>query len=453
MNTNSNSSTLSSPDSKLTHPQIIANRDLLPSRSFNQLDLPTNQQKKSIALIYVEQARVYYQEHNWHKAILACKHALEIASDTVDAYKMLGDILYRQGKPAEALGVYARALIIDPNFAPVYAQIGALYIERQDWKKALDYYQQAVILDPNCAETYRGLAQVWEELGEEEKALECFCRAIELNPQILAVEEYFRFGKELYHQGKIKEASILYIRGIELNPLAEAELEQLVQILEELGEWEQAVAYYHQLMSLTTFKSDTANQNKVKLESSARKPIKKMLFGSQSALKRSAKNTQNNIPLLPQDATQKLLPKAESQPKIEHANSADVSKISLQQPDSALSWNNLGSVYAQQKQWEKAISCYQEALQLNPDFAKSYRNLARVYHNLGQELKSAFYWYEAFIIEPEIVKSEEYYSLAKKFLQYQQSEKAIACLQRAVELKPDFKKARLTLDRLTNSSH
>ena len=489
MNTNSNSSALSSLDSKLTHSETRINRALTfkePLNQVNQANLLTQEQKKSIALIYIEQAQVYSQEHNWRKAIIACKNALEISPDTADAYKILGDILYRQGKEGEALGIYAKALTINPNLATVYANVGALYADREDWQKALDYYQQAVILDPYLAEAYRNLAQVWEELDDTEKALECFCRAVDLDPKILDAEDYFNFGQELYRQGKLKEASILFIHGVRLNPSAEEELAQLVKILEELEEWQKAVVYYHQLMSLPELKKDSeVNQSEVSAhqrKSSEHKPIRNLLSASKSsAIKVTAKDTKNNIPVIAQDVAQRLLPKVRSKPyALKHSrtlnepehqsirvvsgislgerevkgsttvdtSTLDIAKNSPSEPDSALSWNNLGSLYAQKKQWEKAVSCYQEALQLDADFAKSYRNLARVYNHKGEQLKAALYWHEAFCIEPDIVSPEEYYSLAQKLLQHNQKEKAIACLQRTIELSPNFPQALVTLNKL-----
>lgn len=343
--------------------------------------------------------------------------------------------------------------------------MGALHVERNNWQKALDYYQQAVILDPNLAETHRNLARIWEELGDNNKALEYFCRAVDLDPQTLDSEDYFNFGKELYQEGKIKEASILFIHGIELNPLAKRELAQLVQMLEKLEEWQQAVVYYHQLMSLLQ-KSDRSYSSSCEPEDSCystlslhKKPISKLLSSSKYSFSNKviAKNTQTNIPCLPQNTTRKLLPSVESKPIERDSTTINLSlpnttEAFATRPDSALSWNNLGSIYAQKKQWTKAVSCYQEALQLDSSFVKSYRNLARVYNNIGEQLKAALYWYESFRLEPDLVKPLEYFSLAQKLIEYQQNDKAIACLRRTIELDPDFNLARLTLDRLLESN-
>jgi tetratricopeptide (TPR) repeat protein len=447
MNTNLNSSTLSSLDSKFTN---FSAQSLTLIQPPNSSDPPTQEQKKSIAQIYIEQAQVYCQQGNWSKAILACKNALEIAPKTADAYKILGDILYRQGKPAEALGIYAKALMINPNLTAVYANLGTLYADRKDWQKALDYYQQAVILDPNLAVTYRNLAKVWEELGNTKNALECFCRAIDLDPTILKPEDYFSFGKELYQQGKLKEASIVLINGIKLNPDASEELALLVQILEELQEWQQAVIYYHQLISCPKSKQNYAL-------SSQPKPIKKLLSGSKSksfSHKMIAKNTRTDIPVLGRNLGQKLLPQVTSKAVEPDSTSTTVNLLApnpAKKPDSARSWNNLGSVYAQKQQWAKAISCYQEALELEPNLAKAYRNLARVYQKTGEDLKAALYWYEAFTFEPNVVTAKEYFNLATTLLQYQQLDKAIACLHRTIELNPDCDRAHSALNQLLAS--
>lgn len=455
MNINSLKSPLPLHCNKLINSQNAENQSLVLIQSPNPLDRPTQQQKKSIARIYSEQAWMYFQEKNWHKAIVACKNALDIAPDAVDAYKILGNILQRQGRKAEALGLYAKALVYNPNSAAIYANLGSFYAQQKNWSQALDYFQQAVILDPNLAGVHRSLAQIWEELGDTNQALECFCQAVNLEPEILTAEEYFSFAQELYRQGKTKEASIFYIQGVKLNPQAEPELTQLVTILEELEEWQLAVVYYHQLISLSDPNSDRHNSF------TNEKPIKNLLSRSQSQSKNKKPTAQLN-----QTSNQKVIPSLP--PKIflhplakEISNSAtsavDPSQIQLknltgdEQSDSAVSWNNLGSVYAQKQQWVKALSCYQKSVQLEPNFAKGYRNLARVYQKLGTSSKASLYWYEAFILEPEQVKVEEYFNLAKNLLEQGQVNKAIACLRRTVERKPSFSKAHLILGKLLES--
>ena len=467
-NNNLKSTTLASKDS------LKRDRGDSSTQSLALIPLPdrVNQpaQQRSIARIYVEQAKLYFQEQNWRMAIDACKNALESDSKTVEAYKILGNILKLKGRNAEALGVYARALTIDPNCAAIYANLGSFYAEQRNWQRAVEHYQQAVILDPNLAGAYRSLAQIWEELGDSVRALECFCQAVNLEPEVLTSEEYFNFGRELYQQGKVKEASIFYTHGVKLNPKAKSELAQLVKMLEELKEWQQVVVYYHQLISL---KDDS---HRPKTEDG--KPIAKLLAHSKVKSKRKAKNLPSSVKprqvkaILPSsDSVPRLLPNSsdskssksqEAQSsqgtvsltivkdsfKESQTSTVEVAQMQGDRQPTATSWNNLGSVYAQKQQWLKAISCYQEALELDPKLAKIYRNLARVYNKTGEPRKAYLNCYKAYTLEPEKVKAAEYFNLAKHLLQQSETKIAIACLQRTVELQPDFKRAYLILGKL-----
>ena len=456
-NNNLKSTTLPSQDSlKSNHSNSSAQS--LALISLPERVSPPAQQRRSLARIYVEQAKLYFQEQNWQRAIVACKNALESDSKTVEAYKILGNILKLKGSKAEALGVYAKALTIDPNCASIYANLGSFYAEQQNWQQALEHYQQAVILDPNLAGAYRSLAQVWEELDDSVRALECFCQAVNLEPEVLTSQEYFNFGRELYQQGKVKEASIFYTHGVKLDPKAKPELAQLVKMLEELHEWQQAVVYYHQLISLKDDGDHSTTQK--------RKPIKNLLAHSKLKLGRkveslppnSASDRQVKAISSSSDSVPKLLPTS-SNPKLtivkdsfEKSQTSTVEAVhknmhSDRQP-SATSWNNLGSLYAQKQQWLKAISCYREAIELDPKLAKIYRNLARVYRETGELQKAYLCCYKAYTLEPGKVKAAEYFNLAKHLLQQSETNKAIACLQRTVELQSDFKRAYLILGKL-----
>ena len=418
--------------------------------------VPQPARQRSIARIYVEQAKLYFQERNWQRAIYACKNALESDSKTVEAYKILGNILKLKGRKAEALGVYARALTIDPDCAAIYANLGSFYAEQQNWQQALEHYSEAVILDPNLAGAYRSLAQVWEELGDSVRALECFCQAVNLEPEVLTSQEYFNFGRQLYQQGKIKEASIFYTHGVKLNPSAKSELTELVKMLEEIGEWQQAVIYYHQLISL----KDNGEHSQAKDS----KPIAKLLAYSKHRSNKKVEKLSSNSAgdrqvkaLSPSSDSVRKLSLNPSNPKLTIVRESfeksqtptveDARKMHDRQP-TATSWNNLGSLYAQKQQWLKAISCYQEAIELDPKLAKTYRNLAKVYRETGELPKAYLCCYKVYTLEPEKVTAAEYFNLAKYLLQHGEINKAIACLQRTVELQSDFKRAYLILGKL-----
>lgn len=421
----------SNPEQNLPQPQ----HSLALIESNNQKNQPNQQQKKAIAQIYVEQAWIYFQDRNWRNAIAACKNALHLNPQNADAYKIFGNILNIKGKKAEALGAYAKALEINPNSAPIYANLGSFYAEQKNWQEALDYYQQAIIIDPNLAGAYRSLALIWEELGDTEQALDCLCLAVNLEPDKLSASEYFSFGDRLQAAGKLKEASIFYIHGVRLNPQDPTQLTRLIKILEELEEWQQAVVFYHQLMALANGESTDDNL-------ALTKPIKHLLSKSKS------KSSANQHPVV-QQIPQAIAPSPNNTSKPE-AKSEEIlqSSIVAQQPNSAISWNKLGDSYGQKQQWLKAISCYQESVELEPYFLPTYRSLAKAYLKIAKKEQAILCWFKAFNLKPDLFKPQEHFGLAQHLFQLGQVDKAIVTLRHAIKLNPNFHQAHLVLGKL-----
>ena len=113
-------------------------------------------------------------------------------------------------------------------------------------------------------------------------------------------------------------------------------------------------------------------------------------------------------------------------------------ELIAENPETAELHADLGSLYAQQQQWQAAIDCYKEAIKLNPQFAGAYRNLARVFLQIGKEAKAVDSWYEALRLEPYWAKAKQHYSLGNSLWKYKKLGKAIACYRQAIKLKPDF---------------
>ncbi len=107
--------------------------------------------------------------------------------------------------------------------------------------------------------------------------------------------------------------------------------------------------------------------------------------------------------------------------------------ISLDGKDATV-YANLGSIYAQDKLWEQAISCYQRAIALKPDFAGVYRNLTKAWTQVGKLSEAADCWYQSYILEPENITSDQYINLGNTLCRQGQLTRAISCYERATDL-------------------
>ncbi|HXU21754.1 MAG TPA: protein kinase [Verrucomicrobiae bacterium] len=120
--------------------------------------------------------------------------------------------------------MFARAIVIDPNYARAYAGVADccshLYMywgaSTEDLKEAESASRRAVQLDPELAEAHvsRGLALLMTKKYEE--AHKEFETAIELNPKLF--DAYYFFARACFQQGKSEEAAQLFEKACVANP-------------------------------------------------------------------------------------------------------------------------------------------------------------------------------------------------------------------------------------------
>ncbi|MEA5539153.1 tetratricopeptide repeat protein [Limnoraphis robusta Tam1] len=118
--------------------------------------------------------------------------------------------------------------------------------------------------------------------------------------------------------------------------------------------------------------------------------------------------------------------------QFEKAKDSYAKAIQLQ-PDFAEVFCNLGTLYAQEQDWQPAIICYQRAITLEPKLAIAYRNLARAWTQLGKKEEAAECWYHAYSINPGAISSEEHLQLANMLLNMGLVERAIASYCHAIQ--------------------
>ncbi|WP_293089547.1 tetratricopeptide repeat protein [Okeania sp. SIO3B5] len=123
--------------------------------------------------------------------------------------------------------------------------------------------------------------------------------------------------------------------------------------------------------------------------------------------------------------------------QLQEAKQNYLKAISLDSQDPSIHVN-LGSLYAQEQLWEKAIPCYQQAIAIKPDFAGAYRNLAKAWTQVGKQAEAADCWYEAYTLNQANITPEQHLNLGNTLYRQSQLTKAIFCYQRAIKLNPNY---------------
>jgi O-antigen biosynthesis protein len=384
-------------------------------------------EKLSAAEVYVGQALLYFEQEQWRESIAACQEALRIDPKLGVAYKVWGNCLQRSGKSAEAIGIYAKAIEAKADMADIYCNLGSIYAKQRKWQQAIEHYQKSSIINPENATPYRNLARVWDQLKEYGKSADCFFKAIALQPNLLSSQNHFNLANNLLAEGNLEKAIACYQSSIDLDPSFLNAYARLADALEQDGQKDLALSYYKQLAQLQTEAKLPASQSKSSQQISA---LINPGVDQASPLKRPNSEA---IPL-PGNQQGRLQPsKISIEDKLRQYQQA-----AAQQPNSAPIKFELGQLYFETRQWQKAIAAYQQAIQLNSQEAQYHLHLGRAWTQVNNHEQANLAYYEGFSLKPEAASGKSHYLLGEKLLQQNCEEKAIACYRRAISSQPDL---------------
>jgi len=112
-------------------------------------------------------------------------------------------------------------------------------------------------------------------------------------------------------------------------------------------------------------------------------------------------------------------------------------------PQTASSWNGLGSVYTRIDQRAEAIDAFQRAIKLEPRAAEAYNGLGFAYACQGRADEAIASYLEA--IELDAKYALPHYNLGKIYSQLGRDDEAVASFQKAIRLGPGSGSAHVSL--------
>jgi tetratricopeptide (TPR) repeat protein len=87
-------------------------------------------------------------------------------------YLSTGHSFFSNHEHAEAIKMYSRAILIDPELAEAYSFRGNVYLHSNEFEKARHDFEQAVQLDPSDGQGITGAGVVWAIAGDWQKAID-----------------------------------------------------------------------------------------------------------------------------------------------------------------------------------------------------------------------------------------------------------------------------------------
>ena len=104
----------------------------------------------------------------------------------------------------QALIVYRKALVLDPNLVPALVNLANIHYARDELAEAQALYERALNLETECFEARFSLGNIHHDLGQYDEALTCYRDALDLNPTY--ADAHFYMAVTLEKLGHSKDA-------------------------------------------------------------------------------------------------------------------------------------------------------------------------------------------------------------------------------------------------------
>ena len=177
------------------------------------------------------------------EAIAAYRQSLQLNPNNVDAVANMGLALYQQGKSADSIDAFERALRMAGNAprADWLDHLGCSYMQQGDAYRAATQHRKAIALAPQYAPAHANLALALSKIPNSmDEAMAEAKRAVELAPS--SAEAHAAMGHVLERSDKVLDAAESFRRAIALEPNNVEHYGQCAFALERADKPDQAIA-------------------------------------------------------------------------------------------------------------------------------------------------------------------------------------------------------------------
>ncbi len=141
---------------------------------------------------------------------------LRYDSTRVDVMYNLALLYQRMNKREQAIDIYQRILSSQESVPPrVYMSLGEMYIEKSQYQEAMDVFQKLIIANPDEAFGYYGLGLSKEAMKDTSGAIENYRKSIDLMPEFAEARE--QLGRLYFSKGMWNDALALFTQAVALD--------------------------------------------------------------------------------------------------------------------------------------------------------------------------------------------------------------------------------------------
>jgi tetratricopeptide (TPR) repeat protein len=288
--------------------------------------------------------------------------SLACTSNNHIAYNNLGSVLAKEGKLAEAIGQFRKALVIKPDYAAALNNLGTALAEEGKSEEAIAQFRAALRINPASKLDHYDLGLALASEGKTEEAIAQLRAALKIDPCF--GEARLNLGSLLGKSGQNEEAIAQYRKALEIQPNDLVARENLAVALFDKGEKEEAIAQYRQALEIKPNDAEACGNLGIALYDKGEKKQAIALYKKALEIDPHYEKAEYNW-------GSALASEGKLDDAIAHLRQAVKIKS-----DYAKAYSTLGLVFFDKGDTKEAIDCWRQALEFKPDQPDVQNNLA-----------------------------------------------------------------------------
>ncbi len=215
-------------------------------------------------------ANAYQKNQNFEATVDVYKKILDIASASQIAgvhytlsnvYSNWAMYLFSQNNSVECFKRFTTALQYSAENPDIYYRLGCVNKLIKNFNEAISQFKKAIEINPSNAEYYLTIAECYEDIDSVYEQKKALLESLKYNPS--SAQVYFKLGIIDSIQNNPNSAIVRLKKAIELDDtFVEAKM-KLALILEHVGNREEAMHVYEEILMLEPENEEVANNLKM----------------------------------------------------------------------------------------------------------------------------------------------------------------------------------------------
>ena len=285
----------------------------------------SNNSKNTVARVYLDAAKISFDNGEYNSALNYCKSAVDIASKLeahdimAEAYNYSGWIYAKNSHYEDAIEYFMKAIeqyeqsgTLEKT-GDVLNSVGAAYWHMNNYIKAMEFFDRALQTGKDYnniilqIKAYINIGIIYENLSQYDKALEYQLKALDLSQKTKSPSHrakiYVNIGNIYFYLQQYEEATNSYLKALDIYvKLNDADGQGICN--NNLGECylkrnkiDKAIEYYRKALDHALATSDTATMSLVTLNIGNAHRLAGRLSKAEETLNRALTLTQHNADL------------------------------------------------------------------------------------------------------------------------------------------------------------